>query len=102
MPEIFNLIGAHNYLPFLIAMSGIVTGCYIVYNLNKIVRRGDSTMTGLFVMFAVLNLYVGIVYTLVIFGVIRSVPSSELSYFMRIANLLQIIIPFWISWRMGL
>lgn len=97
-----NLISAHNYLPLLIAMSGIVTGCYIVYNLNKIVRRGDSTMTGLFVMFAVLNLYVGIVYVLVIFEVIRSLPSSELSYYMRIANLLQIIVPFWIAWRMGL
>lgn len=92
----------HNYLPFLIAMSGIITGCYIIYNLNKIVRRGDSAMTGLFILFAILNLYVGIVYVLVTTGVILSVPSSELSYFMRPANLFQVIIPFWIAWRMGL
>lgn len=95
-------INYHNYLPLIIAISGIVTGVYTIYNLHKLRQRGDRVMVGLFAMWAVLNIYIGVVYFLVIFGIILSIPSSELSYFMRPANLFQIIIPFWIAWRMGL
>jgi hypothetical protein len=92
----------HELLPFLIAVMGIYAGVYTLLLIRKTRIAQDRILFVNFLVLGVLNLYIGIVYSLVILGVVHAVPLSDLSLFMRPANFLQIFLPFLISKRMGL
>lgn len=91
----------HNLLPLFIAIFGLLSGFYTLNKARTQHIRSDRILTINFISLGLLNLYIGTVYSLVLIGVISAVPSAELSIFMRPANLLQIVLPFFISWRMG-
>ena len=90
----------HNFLPLVIVLVGFISGIYTFTNLTKLPK--DKVLRINFFVLGMLDLYVGFVYLLVLFGVIQATPVSELSLFMRSANLLLVFVPFVISWRMGL
>lgn len=92
----------HNLLPILIAVLGLISGAYIFRKSTSQRIRNDRVLTINFISLGILNIYIGSVYSLVLFGFISAVPSAELSIYMRPANLLQVVLPFLISWRMGL
>ena len=90
----------HNALPFLIAIFGVGGGIYILQRSKWLAT--DRTLHINFIAMGILDIYIGIIYFLVLLGVISSVPTSELSLFMRPANLLVVTIPLFIYWRLGL
>lgn len=92
----------HSLLPFAIAITGLYSGLYTISLVRKSRIQQDKVLLVNFIILSVLNMYVGIVYILVLAGVVKSVPMSELSLFMRPAIFMQILLPFLISKRMGL
>ena len=88
----------HETLPIFIALFGIFVG---VYMLTKVKKLGqDKILIFDFMCLSLVNLYVGGIYLLFVMGAISSVET--LSPLIRPANLLQIILPAVITWRMGM
>ena len=92
----------HSLLPFAIAITGLYSGLYTISLMRKGRIQQDKVLLVNFTILSILNMYIGIIYILVLAGVVESVPMSELSLFMRPANFMQILLPFLISNRMGL
>jgi len=92
----------HSLLPIFIAVFGFVSGVYTLIKITSQRISNDPVLKINFICLGILNIYIGTVYSLVLLGVISAVPSAELAIFMRPAILLQIVLPFLISWRMGL
>lgn len=86
----------HNSLPAVISFCGIVVAIYMMSKLRKLPK--DNILIADYFLLGAINLYVGVVYFLFIINIIPTV--LELSLFVRPANLLQIIFPAIISWRM--
>jgi len=95
-----ELMIIHNILPFIIAFVGIFGGVYVLKKSNKMTH--DWVLHLNFIALGVLDLYVGFVYLGTFLDIISPLPSSELSLYLRSANLLLVSIPLMISWRMGL
>jgi hypothetical protein len=92
----------HDFLPILIAFFGLFSGVYTIQKAYSPKITADKTLQVNFILLGMLNLYIGAVYIGVLTNLISAVPAAELSIYMRPANLLQIVLPFFISWRMGL
>lgn len=92
----------HNLLSGFIALFGLVSGIYIVGKINQQRVRADHVLQINFIFLGLVNIYSGTVYGLVLLGIVSSLPSSDVSILIRPAVLLQIVLPFLISWRMGL
>ena len=92
----------HSLLPFAIAITGLYSGLYTISLMRKGKIQQDKVLLVNFTILSFLNIYIGVIYILVLAGVVKSVPMSELSLFMRPANFMQILLPFLISKRMGL
>ena len=92
----------HSLLPFAIAITGLYSGLYTISLMRKGKIQKDKVLLVNFTILSFLNIYIGVIYILVLAGVVKSVPMSELSLFMRPANFMQILLPFLISKRMGL
>jgi hypothetical protein len=87
----------HNSLPIVISFCGIVVAIYMMGRLKKLPK--DKILVIDYFLLGLVNFYVGLIYLLFVVGVVPTV--SDLSLFVRPANLLQIIFPAIISWRMG-
>lgn len=92
----------HSLLPFAISITGLYSGLYTISLMRKGKIQQDKVLLVNFTILSGLNIYIGVIYILVLAGVVKSVPMSELSLFMRPANFMQILLPFLISKRMGL
>ena len=90
----------HDALPLFIIFVGLFGGFYILTRAKKM--KHDWVLELNFIVLGCINLYVGVVYLLVLLGIIDSIPTSELALFMRPANLLLLVLPLLISWRMGI
>ena len=90
----------HNYLSYIIAVLGIYAGIYILLNIRKV--RNDKILRFYFYVLGLMYLYIGIIYTLIIFGIIVAIPPTQASILMRPVNILAIATPFMIAKRMGL
>lgn len=89
-------------MTFAISILGFYTGIYTLLLLRKSKIKLDRVLVVNFSLLGLLNIYMGALYLLVNMGVISNTPASELSPFIRPANLLLILVPFLISKRMGL
>jgi hypothetical protein len=87
----------HDTLPVLIAIAGLFAGGFVLSRIKRLPK--DRVLIFDFLCLGLVNFYVGGVYLLFAMGVIGSV--SDLSVFVRPVNLLQIILPALITWRMG-
>lgn len=87
----------HDILPILIAIFGLFVGVYMATKIKRF--SNDIILLIDFGMLSLVNLYVGAIYLLFSMGVISTV--SELSVYVRPVNLLQIVLPALITWRMG-
>lgn len=87
----------HNSLPVVISFCGIIVAIYMMSRLRRLPK--DIILVVDYFLLGLINLYVGAVYLLFVMGIIPTV--LELSLFVRPANLLQIILPAIVSWRMG-
>lgn len=87
----------HDTLSILIAILGLFVGGYMITRIKRLPK--DKILILDFVMLSLVNLYIGMIYLLFTIGVI---PTLEvLSFLIRPAIPLQIILPALISWRMG-
>lgn len=92
----------HNLLPDIIALFGLISGIYILGKSNQQRVKADHVLQINFICLGLVNIYSGTVYGLAVFGLVSSMPYSEVSILIRPAVLLHIVLPFLISWRMGL
>lgn len=92
-----NLGVLHDALPILIAIFGLFVGVFMATKIKRF--YGDLVLVMDFTLLSIVNLYVGAIYLLFAMGAIHGV--EELSIFVRPVNLLQIILPALITWRMG-
>jgi ABC-type transport system involved in multi-copper enzyme maturation permease subunit len=90
----------HNLLPIIISILGIYAGGYILLNIKKI--RNDKILRVFFYILGLTYLYMGIVYLLVLLGLVEAIPATQASILMRPVNILVIATPFIITKRMGL
>lgn len=90
----------HSLLPIIISVLGIYSGTYIILNIKKVGK--DTTLKIFFCVLGGMYIYIGIIYTLVFFGVIGAIPPTQASILMRPINILAIVTPFMIAKRMGL
>lgn len=87
----------YNSLPIIISILGFLVGFYMMSKIKKLPK--DNILLLDFTTLSLVNLYIGGVYFAFVINVIKNV--NELSLFVRPANLLQIILPALIAWRMG-
>jgi hypothetical protein len=88
----------HNLLIYFLAILGIFTGISIFTYLPKV--RHDWLLKIYFMLLGGLNLYTGIIYVLIILGIISAIPPTQSSIFMRPANVLFLLMPYTIANRM--
>ena len=91
----------HDYfLPTIISVLGIYAGSYILLNMKKI--KADLILRSFFYILGFTYIYMGIIYLLVLFGLIVAIPATQAAILMRPVNILAIAAPFMIAKRMGL
>ena len=87
----------HDSLPIVISIFGILVGVYMITKIKKLPK--DNILLMDFVVLSLVNIYIGAIYLMFVLGIIPKV--EDLSLFVRPANLLQIVVPALIAWRMG-
>ena len=87
----------HDTLPILIAILGLFVGGYMMTKIRRLPK--DNILLMDFVVLSLVNIYIGAIYLMFVLGIIPKV--EDLSLFVRPANLLQIVVPALIAWRMG-
>lgn len=87
----------HDTLPIFIAILGLFVGGYMMTKIRRLPK--DKILILDFAVLSLVNLYVGVIYLLFTIGVVPTV--EDLSFLVRPSNLLQIVLPALISWRMG-
>jgi hypothetical protein len=91
-------MGFHNLLMYFLAVLGFFTGISALRISSKFYV--DWLLRSYFIMLGILNIYTGIIYTLIILGIISAIPPTQSSIFMRPANVLFLVMPYVISMRM--
>ena len=81
----------HNAFTYLIAIEALFWGIFFLIRIPKMKILPIDKFN--FYLWAVLCLYVGIVYTLIIFGIVVAIPPTESSVLMRPANFFMLGIP---------
>lgn len=87
----------HDTLPIFIAILGLFVGGYMMTKIRRLPK--DNILLMDFVVLSLVNIYIGAIYLMFVLGIIPKV--EDLSLFVRPANLLQIVVPALIAWRMG-
>jgi len=90
----------HEFLPLVIIMLGLSSGTYILLNIKKV--RNDWVTRIYFVILGLMYIYMGIIYALVLFGIVAAIPATQAAILMRPVSILAIVTPFLIAKRMGL
>ena len=91
----------HNYfLPALVSIMGIYAGSYILLNMKKIPQ--DRILRLFFYILGLTYIYMGIIYLLILLGLVAAIPATQAAILMRPVNILAIAAPFMIAKRMGL
>ena len=90
----------HEFLPLVIVMLALSSGTYILLNIKKF--KNDWVTRIYFVVLGLMYIYMGIIYALVLFGVVEAIPATQAAILMRPVNILAIVTPFLIANRMGL
>jgi hypothetical protein len=91
-------MGFHSLLTYFLAALGLFTGVSALRISGKFSM--DWLLRAYFIMLGILNIYTGIIYTLIILGIISAIPPTQSSIFMRPANVLFLVMPYVISMRM--
>jgi hypothetical protein len=86
----------HDFLPYAISIIAIWSGIYMLTRYKRL--RRDKVLRMNFISLAVAILYVGIIYSLYSFGLF---PATSLNILLRPVNLLLVLIPSLIAWRMS-
>lgn len=85
---------SHQVFAYLLAVSGYAVGYYFIKRGLQARTRNNKVNL---IAFGLLDIYVGVVYSLILIGVIGANPPTLSSLLMRPANLLFIILPWWLS-----
>ena len=95
-----NYTNLHIVFPYLITVSGYAVGIYFFIRPLKV---NDQILKVNLIVYALLDIYVAIVYTMILLGPVTPPPDAagiQASMLMRPANLLMVLLPYWIARRM--